>query len=101
MPAGSIFTLRDGFRRAVGLLAAAVMSMSTVYFPVAPAASAAAPVPAALGEAAAGAAAVASGRRVEATALRTERQQVFANPDGTFTLEQTVLPTRVRRGAGW
>ncbi|MFJ8579510.1 LamG-like jellyroll fold domain-containing protein [Micromonospora sp. NPDC093277] len=54
-----------------------------------------------LGEVAARAAAVASGRRVEASALRTERQQVFANPDGSFTLEQSVQPVRVRRGAEW
>jgi hypothetical protein len=54
-----------------------------------------------LGEVAARAAAVASGRRVEATALRTERQQVFANPDGSFTLEQSVQPVRVRRGSAW
>ncbi|MEJ3750924.1 LamG domain-containing protein, partial [Actinomycetes bacterium KLBMP 9797] len=63
--------------------------------------AAAAPTPHQVGEAAARAAAVASGKRVEATALRTERQQVFANPDGSFTLEQSVIPVRVRRGAGW
>jgi Concanavalin A-like lectin/glucanases superfamily len=54
-----------------------------------------------LGEAGARAAAVSSGRPVEATALRTERQQVFANPDGTFTLQQSLQPVRVRRGSGW
>ncbi|MFR9777028.1 hypothetical protein ACL02O_13315 [Micromonospora sp. MS34] len=54
-----------------------------------------------VGEAAARSAAVAAGHRVEATALRTDRQQVFANPDGTFTLQQFVVPVRVRRGTGW
>lgn len=32
---------------------------------------------------------------------RTEKNQVFAQPDGTFTMEQTVEPVRVRRGGGW
>ncbi|MFE9689123.1 LamG-like jellyroll fold domain-containing protein [Micromonospora sp. NPDC005806] len=65
------------------------------------AATAAPPAQGELGEVAARSAAVAAGRRVEATALRTDRQQVFANPDGTFTLQQFVVPVRVRRGTGW
>lgn len=39
-----------------------------------------------------------TGRRIEVTKLRTETQQVFANPEGTFTLEQHARPVRVRRG---
>ena len=54
-----------------------------------------------LGEAAASAGARADGQAVEATALRTETRRVFANPDGTFRLEQHVRPVWVRRGAGW
>ncbi|MEJ3745796.1 DNRLRE domain-containing protein, partial [Actinomycetes bacterium KLBMP 9797] len=82
------------------LVAGMIVAAATVV--VAPARTAvAAPAPRTLGEAAARTAAHASGKRVEATALRTERQQVFANPDGSFTLEQSVIPTRVRRGAGW
>ncbi|WP_285776892.1 LamG-like jellyroll fold domain-containing protein [Microtetraspora sp. NBRC 13810] len=53
------------------------------------------------GVAEAAAAARAAGRRVEATELRSETQQVFANPDGTFTSETSALPERVRRGADW
>lgn len=47
------------------------------------------------------AAARAAHQRVEVAGLRTETQQVFANPDGTFTLEQHARPVRVRRGTGW
>lgn len=54
-----------------------------------------------LNEQAARAQAVASGKPVEATALRDEHQQVVANPDGTFTLTQSVEAVRVRRGTGW
>ncbi|MBE1469196.1 LamG-like jellyroll fold domain-containing protein [Kibdelosporangium phytohabitans] len=35
------------------------------------------------------------------TADRTEKNQVFAQPDGSFTMEQAVEPVRVRRGDGW
>ncbi|MFR9775177.1 LamG-like jellyroll fold domain-containing protein [Micromonospora sp. MS34] len=65
------------------------------------AAPAAPPGPSALGEEAARAVAVATHQQVEATALRTETTQVFANPNGTFTMRQTVVPERVRRGADW
>ncbi|TYC21441.1 LamG domain-containing protein [Micromonospora sp. MP36] len=67
----------------------------------APGAAAAPAAPSALGEEAARAAAVATRQRVEATALRTENTQVFANPNGTFTMRQSVVPERVRRGAEW
>jgi hypothetical protein len=43
----------------------------------------------------------ASGQPVEVLSQRTERNQVFAQPNGTFKLEQTVEPVRVRRGTGW
>ncbi|WP_460664952.1 LamG-like jellyroll fold domain-containing protein [Kribbella swartbergensis] len=32
---------------------------------------------------------------------RTETSQTFANPDGTFTLEQSNIPVRTRRGDHW
>lgn len=32
---------------------------------------------------------------------RTERSQLYANADGTYTLEQAAAPVRVRRGDGW
>ncbi|MEO3816632.1 LamG-like jellyroll fold domain-containing protein [Plantactinospora sp. B24E8] len=67
----------------------------------APATAAPVPLAAELDEAAARAAAVSSGRPVEVTAMSDERQRVVANPDGSFTLTQTVVPTRVRRGDGW
>ncbi|MET0135636.1 MAG: LamG domain-containing protein [Kibdelosporangium sp.] len=47
------------------------------------------------------AAAAASGRRVEMADRGTETGKVFANPDGTYTLEQGVIPNRVRRGGSW
>jgi FG-GAP-like repeat len=51
--------------------------------------------------ASAAAAARASGRRVEVLGRRTEAAQVYANPSGTFTLEQHNQPQRVRRGDQW
>jgi hypothetical protein len=104
MPAVPMLWPRRTGRPAAPVLLASVLTAALVGGAVALAAplALAAPATAAeLGEAGAGAAAVASGRPVEATALRTERQQVFANPDGTFTVQQSVLPVRVRRGSGW
>ncbi len=46
-------------------------------------------------------AAKASGRRVEIDGLKTETTQVFANPSGTFTSEQSAMPVRVRRNGAW
>ncbi|MFE9367827.1 LamG-like jellyroll fold domain-containing protein [Streptomyces sp. NPDC006978] len=45
----------------------------------------------------------ASGSRVEVVGERTERETVFANPDGfTLTAEQSIVPVRVARaGGGW
>lgn len=45
--------------------------------------------------------AVAEGRRVEVGSLTTESNQVFANPDGTFTAESSPAPDRVRKGGSW
>ena len=53
------------------------------------------------GEASALAAAQESGERVEVLDERTETGQLFANPDGTFTLQEAVTPVRVRRGDRW
>jgi hypothetical protein len=39
--------------------------------------------------------------RVEAADRTTATEQVFANPDGTMTLEQHMVPVRVRRDSGW
>ena len=48
-------------------------------------------------------AAQASGEPVEVTGERTERDTVFANPDGeTFTLKKSIAPVRVAKaGGGW
>lgn len=43
----------------------------------------------------------ATGKRVEVLEKRTETEQTFANPDGTFTLEQANIPVRVKRGDQW
>ncbi|WP_282702943.1 LamG domain-containing protein [Streptomyces sp. CC219B] len=47
--------------------------------------------------------AAATGERVEVIGERTERETVFANPDGeTFTLEKSIVPVRVAKpGGGW
>ncbi|MEW1694927.1 LamG domain-containing protein [Streptomyces sp. NPDC091278] len=43
-----------------------------------------------------------SGARVEVLGERTERETVFANPDGaSFTLEKSIAPVRVETGNGW
>ncbi|WP_405467473.1 LamG domain-containing protein [Streptomyces canus] len=44
-----------------------------------------------------------SGERVEVVGERTERETVFANPDGeTFTLDKSIVPVRVEKpGSGW
>ncbi|MCK2238988.1 MULTISPECIES: LamG-like jellyroll fold domain-containing protein [unclassified Crossiella] len=52
-------------------------------------------------EAAAMQAALAQGFRVEVAAHATESTKVYANPTGTFTLEQSVMPNRVRQGGRW
>ncbi|MFD3719616.1 hypothetical protein ACFWU6_13550, partial [Streptomyces sp. NPDC058674] len=39
-----------------------------------------------------------TGKRVEITSQRTENEEIWANPDGTFSSEQSLAPTRVYRG---
>ncbi|MPY98525.1 MAG: hypothetical protein GEU97_11110 [Actinophytocola sp.] len=42
------------------------------------------------------------GQRVEVESQRTQRTQLYANPDGTFTAEMHARPVRVRRAdGGW
>ena len=61
----------------------------------------AATVPATQPDAASAAAAAAStGQSVEDLSQRTDREQTFANPDGTWTTEQNTKPVRVRRPDG-
>ncbi|GGR18474.1 FG-GAP-like repeat-containing protein [Streptomyces aurantiogriseus] len=38
-----------------------------------------------------------TGRRVEIKSERTETDETFANPDGTFTVERALIPVRVRQ----
>ncbi|WP_320068883.1 hypothetical protein [Micromonospora sp. RTGN7] len=89
-------------------LAAALSAATTVTALVAPAAPVAAAEPAKGScvdeQPDAGAARrmlAACGRRVEILSERTEWSQVFLNPDASRTLEQTIEPTRVRKGTAW
>ncbi|QNE18683.1 hypothetical protein F1D05_13145 [Kribbella qitaiheensis] len=52
-------------------------------------------------EARAMATALRTGQRVEQAEHRTETGQVFANPDGTKTMEQHSQPVRVHKGRDW
>lgn len=52
-------------------------------------------------EASASAAARRQGSRVEVTGRTSETTRAFAEADGSFTAEQSVMPERVRRGDGW
>lgn len=38
-----------------------------------------------------------TGKRVEIVSRRTETDEVFANPDGTFTVDRALIPVRVRQ----
>jgi hypothetical protein len=42
-----------------------------------------------------------SGQPVELVEKRTEMAKTFANPDGTFTLEQSAVPVRKKRDGQW
>ncbi|MGW2657391.1 LamG domain-containing protein [Streptomyces sp. NPDC001478] len=80
------------------------MSVLAVGLPGLSAQTAAAVLDAAPGdETSAQAQAVASGERVEVVDQRTERETVYANPDGaTFTMEKSIAPVRVpAAGGGW
>ncbi|WP_182903039.1 LamG domain-containing protein [Microbispora sp. H10830] len=81
------------------VLAWAAVAASLVATPSVAAAAQAAP--AQPDERSALAAAATSGTRVEVLDRRTETRQVFANSDGTFTLEESALPVRVRRDGRW
>jgi hypothetical protein len=94
------------FRRTAGAALAAVVAASlTVVGDAAPAVAAPTPPPTCAPEQADPTVAErmveACGRRVEILSERTEYSQVFANGDGTRTIEQSVEPQRVRRGSGW
>lgn len=45
--------------------------------------------------------AMVTGKPVEVMSQRTERAQVFAQPDGSYKMEQSAEPVRVRRGRDW
>lgn len=92
--------------RTLGLVLLLVPGLLAVPLNPARAATTAAPSSSCAAEAsdatAAAAMAVACGQRVEVLAARTETTQVFANPDGTGTIEQYAQPQRVRHtGGGW
>ncbi|WP_261718249.1 hypothetical protein [Streptomyces sp. FZ201] len=57
--------------------------------------------PAASAELRASRKAVETKQRVEVQGLTSETNQVFANPDGTFTAESSAGVERVRKGDGW
>jgi hypothetical protein len=88
-------------RAAAGALTTAGLVVAGLSVPVAPAAAGVADAPAAVDEATASAIARSTGARTEATALRTENQTVYANADGTWTLDQSNEVVRVRRGDSW
>ncbi|WP_234334924.1 LamG-like jellyroll fold domain-containing protein [Streptomyces sp. NRRL S-118] len=58
-------------------------------------------LPAASDEQKASRQAVAKGERVEVASLTNETNQVFANSDGTFTVESSPVPERVRKDGTW
>lgn len=43
--------------------------------------------------------AVRTGKPAEVISRRTETDEVYANPDGTFRVDRSIVPVRVRRGA--
>ncbi|GAB3481899.1 LamG-like jellyroll fold domain-containing protein [Amycolatopsis cihanbeyliensis] len=85
----------------------AVLALSAVWItpmhavPAAAAPPAAEPVTRAADEATALTAAREQGARVEVTSLTSETAKVFANPEGNLTLEQSVMPERVRKDGEW
>ena len=42
-----------------------------------------------------------TGKPAEVTGMTNEVRQVFANPDGTFTMHESVSPVRVKQSGGW
>ncbi|WP_327584918.1 DNRLRE domain-containing protein [Nonomuraea sp. NBC_00507] len=88
--------------RVVRVLSAAALAFPIVMIPLGPVAAADTP-PAAVVSPERDAAALArrDNRPVEVAALTSETRQVFAKPDGTYTLEQHVRPVRVRQNGRW
>src|SRR6266540_1310318 len=89
-------------RRGSALVALLVLSSAALAAGSTPAAAEPAPVPPSElpDEASALAAANRFGTRIEVAGRRSETGQLFANPDGTFTVEQHSAPVRVRRADG-
>lgn len=101
-----------GWARRLAILMAVVLITTMSDVPAQPlraAAAVAAPKPAAnpkcsedrVDEVSAAVAARLCGSRVEVANRRTESTQLFANPDGTLTEEQSLAPVRVRQGEKW
>ncbi len=95
------WTVRPARALLAGVLLAGALAVVGAG-PAQRAAAAACPVDAGAAAPAAAARELASrcGRRVEIAEQGTERAQVFANPDGTSTLEATAVPRRTRRPDG-
>lgn len=91
-------------RQIAGVLATVMTATNLVLLTTSSAAQAAPPKPACPQTqptaAAAAAAAASCGGRVEVAAARTERSQVFANHNGSFTSTQAARTQRVRRPDG-
>ncbi len=100
--AAAIFRMR---RRVGGLTAAALLLTSVQVASVGSPAKAAPAAQACVSEQADEAAArrmvEVCRHRVEVLSERSETTQIFLNVDGTSTLEESVEPVRVRKGAGW
>lgn len=89
-------------RRLLSAVAVACLALAPVAAaPIIASAANASPVSSAFSEAEAQAAAAAQGSSVEVESLRSQTDQVFANPDGSMTREQNLEPVRVRRGSQW
>ncbi|MFJ5218723.1 LamG domain-containing protein [Streptomyces sp. NPDC088354] len=84
----------------IGLATSAVLLTGLLPTAVAYAAPAAAKPTTVQDESSTSATAAETGERVEVIGLRDEYAQTFANPDGTFTLEQATVPQRVKAADG-
>ena len=101
---GSVSLLRSSrrARRGVGAVAALLLLAGLVVVTVGSSAPRPpAPVVVAPEELSASRAARVQGSRVEVASLTSETSTTYANPDGSWTLEQSVGPVRVRKGGGW
>ncbi|XVV15906.1 hypothetical protein ACQP2X_16610 [Actinoplanes sp. CA-131856] len=89
-------------RRVAGAALVMVAAVASgLSAPGGPAAAAPVACPAGVADAAAASArAKACGSRVELLGKRSERDQVFANPNGSYTLETSAVPRRVRGSGG-